>query len=384
MSINVDYARNPYKSFRLSGAFPYPSEGKHQRPKTMTRISVLDFVRITEATNPRIALDNARDVALHAEKWGYTRYWVAEHHNYPGIVGGPTAVVLAHVGAGTSTIRIGAGGVMMPNHAPIIVAEQYGALAHLYPGRVDLGIGRASGSEQKTVRALRRPLGYDGDLVPDVVELQQYFSDTGMVGEVQAIPARGMKVPLWILGSSLYGARIAAEMGLPYAFASHFAPDALLDALTHYRKYFRPSPFLARPQTIIGVSIVAGETDRDAVRLATTQQMTYADLIRGKPGMNKPPIDDINTYWSDMERAHAERMLTYSIVGSKDTVREQIEALVGLTGADELIIDSNLFDHDERLRSFQIIAEAVGVTRQSGSVSDDLSTTSARPSTARA
>lgn len=350
----------------------------------MTRISVLDFVRITEATNPRIALDNARDVALHAEKWGYTRYWVAEHHNYPGIVGGPTAVVLAHVGAGTSTIRIGAGGVMMPNHAPIIVAEQYGALAHLYPGRVDLGIGRASGSEQKTVRALRRPLGYDGDLVPDVVELQQYFSDTGMVGEVQAIPARGMKVPLWILGSSLYGARIAAEMGLPYAFASHFAPDALLDALTHYRKYFRPSPFLARPQTIIGVSIVAGETDRDAVRLATTQQMTYADLIRGKPGMNKPPIDDINTYWSDMERAHAERMLTYSIVGSKDTVREQIEALVGLTGADELIIDSNLFDHDERLRSFQIIAEAVGVTRQSGSVSDDLSTTSARPSTARA
>jgi luciferase family oxidoreductase group 1 len=350
----------------------------------MTRISVLDFVRITEVTNPRIALDNARDVALHAEKWGYTRYWVAEHHNYPGIVGGPTAVVLAHVGAGSSTIRIGAGGVMMPNHAPIIVAEQYGALAHLYPGRIDLGVGRASGSEPKTVRALRGPMGYDGNLVPDVVELQQYFSDEGMVGEVQAIPAKGTNVPLWILGSSMYGARVAAEMGLPYAFASHFAPDALLDALTHYRKYFVPSRFLARPQTMIGVSIVAAETDEEATRLATTQQMTYADLIRGKPGFNQPPIDDIGTYWSDLERAHAERMLSCSIVGSMATVRAGIEALVEKTGADELIIDSNLFDHDMRLRSFQIIAEAVGVTGQSGSGSNDISTATARPSTARA
>jgi luciferase family oxidoreductase group 1 len=354
------------------------------RSKTMPRISVLDFVRITEGSDPRIALDGARDVAFHAEKWGYTRYWVAEHHNYPGIVGGPTAVVLAHVGAGTSVIRIGAGGVMMPNHAPLIVAEQYGALAHLFPGRIDLGIGRASGSEQKTVRALRRPLGHDGDLVPDVVELQQYFSDSGMVGEVQAIPARGTKVPLWILGSSLYGARVAAEMGLPYAFASHFAPDALLDALTLYRKNFKPSRFLAHPQTIIGVSIVAADTDKEAARLATTQQMTYADLIRGRPGMNKPPIDDINAYWSDIERAHAERMLTYAIVGSKDTVRDKIAALTELTGADELIIDSNLYNHDERLRSFRIIADAAGVAGVGAAKCHDPSADLANTSTARA
>lgn len=325
----------------------------------MTLISILDFVRITHETDARRALDNARDLAQHAEGWGFSRFWVAEHHNYPGIAGAATAVVLSHIAAGTKDIRVGAGGVMMPNHAPIVVAEQFGTLAHLFPNRIDLGLGRASGSDQRTVRALRRPMTFNGDLRADVVELQDYFGPVGLSNGVLAVPSRGTRIPLWILGSSLYGAQLAADLGLRYAFASHFAPDALLPALYAYRSGFKPSGQEARPHAMIGVNIVAAETDDEARRLATTQQMTYSDLVRGTPGVSKPPIEDIDTYWSRTEKAQVSRMLARSIIGSPRTVKDGIAALVAETGADELIIDSDLYDHAKRLRSFEIIADVI-------------------------
>uniref|UniRef100_B0T969 Luciferase-like monooxygenase n=1 Tax=Caulobacter sp. (strain K31) TaxID=366602 RepID=B0T969_CAUSK len=324
----------------------------------MTAISVLDFVRITRETNARQALDQARELAAHAEALGYRRYWVPEHHNFPGIVGAATSVVLSHIAAGTRTIRIGAGGVMMPNHPPLVVAEQFGTLAQLFPDRIDLGIGRAPGGDQNVIRALRRPAG-GGDLMADAVELLAYFGEEGQAKGVRAMPAAATKVPLWILGSSLYGARLGAELGLPYAFASHFAPEALLPALQTYRDRFKPSVHLERPYAMMGVNIVAAETDAEAVRLATTQQMTYTDLIRGRPGVSQPPLDDINTYWSPVERDHVTRMLGCSIIGSLATVRAAIAALVAQTGVDELIIDSDLYDHGRRMTSLEIIAEAV-------------------------
>lgn len=339
----------------------------------MTKISVLDFVRITEEVDARGALDNARDVARHAEQWGYTRYWVAEHHGYPGIAGGPTAVVLSHVGAGTNSIRIGAGGVMLPNHPPLIVAEQYGALAQLYPGRVDLGLGRsAASSNEMTTRALRRPLGFNGDITEDVKTLQGFFGQTGSVGGVQAVPSRNMQVPLWILGTSPNGALFAAQMGLPYVFGAHLSPASLLPSIKAYRSAFQPSAQLAKPYLMVGVNMVAARTDTEAWHLATTYQMTVTDLVRGRPGVSKPPIDDIDTYWSRSERQQLlGGLLAGMIVGSPSTVRERVEALIAETGADELIIDSDIYSHEERLTSFQIIADAVhDIDRSMGSVPD--------------
>jgi luciferase family oxidoreductase group 1 len=302
-------------------------------------------------------MDNARDLAGHAEGWGYQRFWIAEHHNMPGLASAATAVVIAHVAAGSSTIRVGAGGIMLPNHAPLIVAEQFGTLAHLFPGRVDLGLGRAPGTDQLTVRALRRTSGAD-TFPQDVRELQAYFSSEAADRQVQAVPAAGTEVPLWILGSSTYGAQLAAEFGLPYAFASHFAPDLLLPALEIYRSHFKPSPQLARPHAMIGVNIVAADTDDEARRLATTQQMSFADLFRGARGLSKPPIDDIDDYWSPRERAQAMNMLQRSIVGSPETVASGIDRLIAETGADELMIVSDVYDHALRLRSYELIASA--------------------------
>ncbi|MXP41111.1 MsnO8 family LLM class oxidoreductase [Altererythrobacter soli] len=323
----------------------------------MTTLSILDLVRVTDATDPRAAMDNARDLAAHAEGWGYRRFWIAEHHNMPGIASAATAVVIAHVAAGSSTIRVGAGGIMLPNHAPLIVAEQFGTLAHLFPGRIDLGLGRAPGTDQLTVRALRRTSGAD-TFPHDVRELQAYFSPEAADRQVQAVPAASTEVPLWILGSSTYGAQLAAEFGLPYAFASHFAPDLLLTALQIYRSHFKPSAQLARPHAMIGVNIIAAETDDEARRLATTQQMSFADLFRGARGLSKPPIDDIDSYWSPRERAQAMTMLQRSIVGSPETVAQGIDRLVAETGADELMIVSDVYDHAQRLRSFELIASA--------------------------
>jgi len=326
----------------------------------MPALSILDLVRVTESTDARGALDNARDLAAHAEDWGYQRFWVAEHHNMPGIASAATSVVLAHIAAGSQRIRVGAGGIMLPNHAPIVIAEQFGTLERLYPGRIDLGLGRAPGTDQYTVRALRRSLENADDFPRDVRELQAYFAPVQPGQRVQAVPAGGTDVPIWILGSSTYGAQLAAAFGLPYAFASHFAPDQLLPALRIYRENFKPSAQLARPHAMIGVNIVAADTDREARRLATTQQMSFADIFRGARGLSKPPIDDIELYWSPMEKAQAMQMLARTIVGSPDTVRADIDALVAETGADELMIVSDVYDHQARLHSFELIAQAGG------------------------
>jgi luciferase family oxidoreductase group 1 len=331
----------------------------------MTALSILELVRVTEGTDARGALDNARDLAAHAEGWGYRRIWVAEHHNMPGIASAATAIVLAHIAAGTRTIRVGAGGIMLPNHAPYIVAEQFGTLARLFPDRIDLGLGRAPGTDQLTVRALRRPPTAADRFPQDVLELQAFLAPAEPGQRIVAVPAAGTRVPLWILGSSDFGATLAAELGLPYAFASHFAPDLLLPALQIYRSRFKPSAQLDRPYAMVGVNIIAADSDREARQLATTQQMSFADIFRGARGLSRPPIDDIEAYWSPMEKAQAMQMLARSIIGSPETVRAGIAALREETGADELMVVSDVYDHKARLRSFELIAAAAasGVER---------------------
>jgi luciferase family oxidoreductase group 1 len=326
----------------------------------LAALSILDLARVTVESDARAALDNARDLAAHAEGWGYRRFWLAEHHNMPGIASAATSLAIAHVAAGTRTIRVGAGGIMLPNHAPLVIAEQFGTLARLFPGRIDLGLGRAPGTDHETVRALRRSWSSADSFPQDVLELQAYFAPVAPGQRVQAVPAAGTEVPIWILGSSLYGAQLAAELGLPYSFASHFAPDLLLPALEIYRGRFKPSQQLAAPYTMVGVNIIAAATDGEARRLATTQQQSFADLLRGARGLSKPPIDDIDAYWSPLEKAQAQRMLARSIVGSVASVRAGIDALVAETEADELIVVSDVFDHGARLRSFKLIAQAAG------------------------
>lgn len=323
----------------------------------MVQLSILDLVRVRQDATARTALDDARNLAAHAESLGYQRYWVAEHHNMPGVASAATAVVIGHIAAGTRRIRVGAGGIMLPNHAPIVIAEQFGTLAQLFPGRIDLGLGRAPGTDQATMRALRRSLT-NGDAFPqDVLELQDYFAAPREGQAIQAVPAGGTEVPLWILGSSTYGAQLAAALGLPYGFASHFAPDQLGAALAIYRDRFKPSRQLDRPHAMVGVNIVAADTDAEARRLATTQQMSFANMFRGARGLSQPPIDDIDAYWSPIEKAQAMRMLACSIVGSPETVRAGIAALIAETHADELMIVSDIYDQGARRRALEIIAE---------------------------
>jgi luciferase family oxidoreductase group 1 len=324
----------------------------------MTPLSILDLVRVTQETDARGALDNARDLAAHAEAWGYRRIWVAEHHNMIGIASAATSVVIGHIAAGTKTIRVGAGGIMLPNHAPYVIAEQFGTLARLFPGRIDLGLGRAPGTDQLTLRALRRSPETADNFPQDVMEVQAFLAPAGPTQRIQAVPAAGTNVPLWILGSSHFGAMLAAELGLPYAFASHFAPDELLPALEIYRARFKPSEQLDKPHAMVGVNIIAASSDAEAKRLATTQQMSFANMFRGARGLSQPPIDNIETYWSPTEKIQAMRMLARSIVGSPETVRTGIDALVKETGADELIVVSDVYDHPTRLQSFKIIADA--------------------------
>ena len=327
----------------------------------MVALSILDLVRVRSNGTPHIALDNARDLAAHAERFGYRRFWVAEHHNMPGIASAATAVVIGHIAAGTSRIRIGAGGIMLPNHAPLVIAEQFGTLAHLFPGRIDLGLGRAPGTDQTTAYALRRSLTNSDRFPQDVLELQAYLAPAQEGQRIQAVPATGTEVPLWILGSSTFGAQLAAELGLPFGFASHFAPDYLMMGLDIYRAHFKPSAQLDRPYATVGVNIVAADTDREAHRLATTQQMSFVNIFRGARGLSQPPIDDIETYWSPMEKVQASRMLQRSIIGSPETVRRGIASLVAETGADELMIVSDVYDHEARLRSFELISAAAQV-----------------------
>ncbi len=326
----------------------------------MPAFSLLDLARITENSDARATFDNARDVALHAEAWGYTRYWLAEHHNMAGIASAATSLVVAHVAAGTRTIRVGAGGVMLPNHAPLVIAEQFGTLARMFPGRIDLGLGRAPGTDQPTMHALRRAMTGPDTFPQDVVELQSYFAPAQPGQLVQAVPAAGTEVPLWILGSSTFGAQLAAELGLPFAFASHFAPELLLPALQIYRSRFKPSRQLDRPYAMAGINIVAADTDGAARRLATTQQMSFTNMVRGKRGLSPPPIDDIETYWSPMEKAQAMRMLARSVIGAPATVAAGVASFVAETGIDELMIVSDIYDHAQRLRSLELTASALG------------------------
>lgn len=322
----------------------------------MAALSILDLVRVRVETDPRDALDNARDLAAHAEKWGYRRFWVAEHHNMAGIASAATSVVIGHIAAGTRTIRVGAGGIMLPNHAPMVIAEQFGTLARLFPGRIDLGLGRAPGTDQTTLRALRRSYA-DAERFPqDVLELQAYFQPVQPGQTLQAVPAAGTEVPLWILGSSTFGAYLAAQLGLPYAFASHFAPDQLMDALAVYRERFKPSAVLDKPYAMAGINVIAAESDAEARRLATTQQMSFTNIFRGTRGLSQPPIDDIETYWSPMEKAQAMRMLARTVVGGPATVRAGLSAFIAETGVDEVMVVSDIYDPILRLRSFEIIA----------------------------
>ena len=328
----------------------------------MTPLSILELVRVTEETDARGALDNARDLAAHAERWGYNRIWVAEHHNMPGIASAATSIVIAHIAGGSSTIRVGAGGIMLPNHAPYIIAEQFGTLERLFPGRIDLGLGRAPGTDQMTLRALRRAPENSENFPQDVLELRAFLAPTAPNQRIEAVPAAGTNVLLWILGSSHFGAMLAAELGLPYSFASHFAPQLLNEALQIYRSRFKPSAQLDRPYAMVGVNIIAAETDAEAKRLATSQQMSFASIFRGERGFTQPPIDDIENYWTPREKAQVMSMLSYSIIGGPETVREGLETLVAETGADEVIIVSDIYDHAKRLRSLEIIAEVAGIS----------------------
>ncbi len=327
----------------------------------MVPLSILDLVPVTEGATPRIALQRSLALAQHAERLGYRRFWVAEHHNMPGIASAATAVVIGHLAGGTHTIRVGSGGIMLPNHSPLVIAEQFGTLASLYPNRIDLGLGRAPGTDQTTVRALRRD-PRAAELFPqDVQELQMLLGPLQPGQTVQAVPGTGTEVPLWILGSSLFGAQVAAMLGLPYAFASHFAPDALIEALRVYRDAFRPSAQCPKPHAMIGVNVVAARTDDEARHLFSTVQQSYALLHRGQRGLQRPPIADIESFWTPAEKRLAMQMLQVSVVGSPQTVAAGLGRLLELTQADELMVVSNIFEPAARHASYSILAEVAGL-----------------------
>jgi luciferase family oxidoreductase group 1 len=326
----------------------------------LTEISILELGRVREGFTRADALHEARRLAQHAEALGYKRFWVAEHHNMAAVTTAATSLVISHIAAGTKTIRVGAGGIMLPNHAPYIIAEQFGTLEALYPGRIDLGLGRAPGTDQLTLRALRVHPEEAERFPQDVVELQMWLGPVKEGQRIEAVPGSNSDVPLWILGSSLFGAQLAAELGLPYGFASHFAPQALDEALEIYRHRFKPNAKLAKPYALIGVNIIAAETDEEAKYLATSQQMSFANLVRGERRLMQKPIDDIDTYWTPAEKARAAAMLDVAIIGSRETVKRGIERLLERTQADELMVVSDMYDQDKRRRSFGIIAEVMG------------------------
>jgi luciferase family oxidoreductase group 1 len=325
----------------------------------MIPISVLDLSPVAEGSDVRQSLANTLDLARHAERWGYRRYWLAEHHNMPGIASAATAVVIGHVAAGTSTIRVGAGGVMLPNHAPLMVAEAFGTLAALHPGRIDLGVGRAPGTDMATARALRRNLNADIDAFPqDVMELMAWFREPEEGQRIQAVPGAGLDVPVWILGSSLYGAQLAAALGLPYAFASHFAPAELERAVAIYRERFEPSAQLSKPYVMLGMSVFAAETDAEARLLFSSQQQAFVNLRTGRAGKLPPPVEGYYESLDPMARSMLDQALSCAVVGSPETVRRGVADFAARTGADELVVTGQIFDHAARLRSFEILADA--------------------------
>lgn len=318
--------------------------------------SILDLVPVTAGSNPTQALHNALDLAQHAEAWGYNRYWLAEHHNMTGVASAATSVVIGYIAGGTKTIRVGSGGIMLPNHSPLVIAEQFGTLASLYPNRIDLGVGRAPGSDQVAARALRRNLNVD-TFPQDVVELQRYFGQTEPGQAVQAVPGAGLNVPVWVLGSSLFGAQLAAMLGLPFAFASHFAPDAMGQAIQLYRAQFKPSETLAKPYLMLAVNVVAADTDAEAQRLFTSVQQQFINLRRGTPGQLPPPVDRPDLLQFAAEQSGANHALRYAVVGSPDTVQQGIANFMEHFEPDELITTAQIFDHTARLHSFALTAQ---------------------------
>jgi len=325
----------------------------------MTPLSVLDLSPIAEGSDAAQSLRNTVALARHAENLGYRRFWLAEHHGMPGIASAATAVLIGHVAGHTQTIRVGAGGIMLPNHSPLVIAEQFGTLASLYPGRIDLGLGRAPGSDQATARALRRNLNASADEFPrDVVELMDFLSDEPRQA-VQAVPGRATKVPVWILGSSLFGAQLAAMLGLPYAFASHFAPAQMMDAIALYRATFKPSEQLAKPYVMLGFNVFAADSDAEAALLATSMQQAFVRLRTGRPGKLPPPVPAYMDTLGPQERAMLEQVLSCTAVGSGESVRQQVAAFVQRTGADELMITSQIFDPHARLRSYELAAASL-------------------------
>lgn len=327
----------------------------------MVPLSVLDLAPITEGADAGVALNNAADLAQAAERAGYRRFWMAEHHSMPGIASAATAVALCFVAGKTSTIRIGAGGIMLPNHSPLQVAEQFGTLEALFPGRIDLGLGRAPGTDQAAAFAMRRNLDSDPNAFPrDVVELLEYFQPAEPGRRVRAVPGEGLDVPVWILGSSLYGAQVAAHLGLPYAFASHFAPQQMMGALAEYRTRFAPSRWLDKPYAMLGFNVFAADTDEKGALLATSLQQAFVALRTGQPGKLQPPVADYGERLPLEQRAQLDHLLSCSAIGSPQTVKAATEAFVARTGADELMITSQIFDHQARVRSFEILADAVG------------------------
>ncbi|RWO60464.1 LLM class flavin-dependent oxidoreductase [Mesorhizobium sp.] len=323
----------------------------------MTALSVLDLSPIVEGSNASRSLANSLDLARHAERLGYRRYWLAEHHNMPGIASAATSVVIAHVAGGTTTIRVGAGGIMLPNHSPLVIAEQFGTLNALHPGRIDLGLGRAPGTDMGTARALRRNLEAGADSFPqDVVELMGYFQPAEDGQRIRAVPGEGEQVPIWILGSSLYGAQLAAMLGLPYAFASHFAPAELDHALEIYRSRFQPSKQLDKPYVMLGLNVFAAPSDAEARLLFTSLQQAFVNLRTGRPGRLPPPVDGYERDLDPMAKTMLDQALSCAVVGAPETVRQGIEAFVQRTGADELMVTAQIFDHAARVRSFEILA----------------------------
>jgi luciferase family oxidoreductase group 1 len=324
----------------------------------MIPFSILDLSPITQGSDAGQALRNTLDLAQHAEEWGYQRYWLAEHHSMPGIASAATSVVIGHVAAGTSRIRVGAGGIMLPNHAPLVIAEQFGTLDALFPGRIDLGLGRAPGSDQATARALRRTLVSDPDHFPhDVMELMRYMGPAAADQQVRAVPGTGSNVPVWILGSSLFGAQVAAALGLPFAFASHFAPAMMMEAIHIYRERFRPSAQLQQPYVMLGFNIFAADTDEQAQLLATSMQQAFVNLRTGRPGQLPPPVADYTQQIPPVARAMLDEVLSCTAIGSPGTVRSAAQAFIERTQPQELMITSQIFDHAARLRSYELVSQ---------------------------
>ena len=326
--------------------------------ETLLPVSVLDLVPVISGKTAADSFKNSLDLAQNAEKFGYKRYWMAEHHNMAGIASSATSILISHVAAGTSSIRVGSGGIMLPNHSPLVLAEQFGTLESLYPRRIDLGLGRAPGTDQFTAMALRRNLeGAGEDFSQNLAELREYLSADNAGSRVRAIPGEGLDIPIWLLGSSTYSAQLAGILGLPFAFASHFAPNLLYSALQVYRDSFRPSEVLREPYVMACVNVIAADSDQEAERLATSLFTAFLNIIKGTRTTLQPPVDTMSSVWNEAERYAVQQMLSYTFVGSQETIKDKIQAFADETQIDEIMAASMIYDHDARVKSYQILSE---------------------------